>query len=188
MRVANLDMTDSSQQCPGDLVQRDLSGTRACAAGGDWGNCSSAYYGKGVAYSKVCGRVSAYYHGSPGSFSYTSLDDLYVDGVSITHGSSPRHHIWTFAASQCPCNQPPSFVEENYFCDGGSYTGYPNLSLNPLWDGENCSDWRCCTFNNPPWFHRQLPQPTTDDIEMRVCRLDEKWNSVVAEGIELYVQ
>jgi hypothetical protein len=26
----------------------------------------------------------------------------------------------------------------------------------------------CCVFNNPPWFYKQLPQSTTDDIEMRV--------------------
>ncbi len=27
----------------------------------------------------------------------------------------------------------------------------------------------CCQFNNPPWFCKQLPQPTTDDIELRLC-------------------
>ena len=27
----------------------------------------------------------------------TTIDDAYVDGVSLTHGS-PQQHIWTFAA------------------------------------------------------------------------------------------
>ena len=41
----------------------------------------------------------------------------------------------------------------------------------PLWDGAGCGPQNtCCSFNNPPWFYKQLPQHTTDDIEMRVCR------------------
>ena len=40
----------------------------------------------------------------------------------------------------------------------------------PLWDGEGCGATNaCCQFNNPPWFCTTLPQPTTDDIEMRLC-------------------
>ena len=36
------------------------------------------------------------------------------------------------------------------------------------------------------WFYKQLPQPTSDDIEMRVCRDESANNENVA--IELYVQ
>ena len=45
------------------------------------------------------------------------------------------------------------------------------------------------TFNNPPWFSKQLPSPTTDDIEMRLC-VDEATASddITVEKIELYVQ
>ena len=40
-----------------------------------------------------------------------------------------------------------------------------------LWDGAGCGPLNtCCTFNNPPWFYKELPEPTTDDIEMRVCK------------------
>ena len=28
-----------------------------------------------------------------------TIDDGYVDGVSITHGNHPRKHIWTLAAA-----------------------------------------------------------------------------------------
>ena len=39
----------------------------------------------------------------------------------------------------------------------------------------SCTDTnKCCSFNSPPWFYRQLQQPTTDDIEMRVCRDQER--------------
>ena len=60
-----------------------------------------------------------------------NIDDCntYVDGVTITYGSNPRKHIWTFACGQaedgvlmpyrsvyCPCNNEsigtsvPSFL------------------------------------------------------------------------------
>ena len=60
----------------------------------------------------------------------------------------------------------------------------------PLWDGAGCGPLNtCCSFNNPPWFLKQLPQPTTDDIEMRVCR-DQLVNdeNVAIEVIEIYIQ
>ena len=47
----------------------------------------------------------------------------------------------------------------------------------------------CCSFNTPPWFYKQLPQPTTDDIEMRVCRDEASSNEDVAiESVTIYVQ
>ena len=47
----------------------------------------------------------------------------------------------------------------------------------PLWDGRGCIlSNPCCSFNNPPWFYKQLPQPTTDDLEMRVCRDEDVGN------------
>ncbi len=52
-----------------------------------------------------------------------------------------------------------------FFRNGFFYGG------DPLWDGAGCGPLNtCCTFNNPPWFYKELPAPTTDDIEMRVCK------------------
>ena len=80
-----------------------------------------------------------------------------------------------------PINNPttefniPSFVGSDYFCETGVPTGttftngyfYPNGDR--LWDGEGCGpSSTCCTFNNPPWFCKQLPQTTTDDMEVSV--------------------
>ena len=46
----------------------------------------------------------------------------------------------------------------------------------------------CCEFNNPPWFCKQLPQPTTDGIELRV-RGDTSLSDedTPLEVIEIYV-
>ena len=48
----------------------------------------------------------------------------------------------------------------------------------------------CCSFNTPPWFYKQLPQPTTDNtIETRVCRNeDASAEDIGSKMIEIYVQ
>ena len=103
----------------------------------------------------------------------------------ITYGH-PRNHIWTFTAARtsidnqrrhCPCSgfntqiDVPPFINENYFCEiGTSASGNPGfVESNPLWDGQGCTgSSTCCEFNNPPWFCQQLPQPITEDIEIRL--------------------
>ena len=80
----------------------------------------------------------------------------------------------------------------DYFCDTG-VTNYRNnpgfVGADPLWDGEGCEERSsCCEFNTPPWFYKELPQPTTDDIEMRVCRDENVDNEDIAiEIIEIYI-
>ena len=75
----------------------------------------------------------------------------------------------------------------DYFCDAGNeelMNGEYGLQTDPLWDGTDCL---CC--DNSPWFYKQLPQPTTDNIEMRVCKdeFDYNENIAIAE-VEIYVQ
>ena len=210
MRVAELDMTDSSHQCPSGLRQRTDSGKRTCRIDSTRNICSSVVFPiNDRIYSQVCGKIIAYQFASPDAFSHRgnviTIDENYVDGISLTHGN-PRHHIWTFAAvadelgSACPCvssnsirfSSPPAFVGEDYFCDTGSADRWEYIFYvdDPLWDGAGCGPLNtCCSFNTPPWFHKQLPQPTTDDIEMRVCR--DQWSGdedVAIETIDIYIQ
>ena len=211
MRVANLDMTNSSQQCPSGfrLVSRSTAPRRTCGRSVYRGCQSVVYPANGVEYSRVCGRVKAYQFGSPDAFfRYDNshfIDSHYVDGVSITHGRSPRNHIWTFAATwtlsgfhndptQCPCGVPnyrgyiPSFIGNDYFCESGHH-GTLNFPSNIFWDGVGCdSTSTCCTFNNPPWFCKNLPQPTTDDIELRLCGDQSTGDEdTPIEEVEIYV-
>ena len=149
---------------------------------------------------------------SPNDRDSSSIDGNYVDGISLTHGRNPREHIWTFAGGlsetgsapylNCPCTNssqaefatpPPSFVGNDYFCDTGSTNQWESYRFyldNPLWDGAGCGpDNTCCSLNNPPWFLKQLPSTTTDDIEMRMCFDQEFFDEdVPIEIIELYVQ
>ena len=193
-RVAYLNMSDSSQQCP-SVWQEITTPHRVCGRNSTAGSCEGLNYTTGSEqYDQVCGRIIGYDISTPDAFhdSSLSIDSIYLDGVSVTYGS-PRQHIWSFAGGldegqpgylslTCPCvtgstngNDIPSFVGQNYFCESGitlwdtqTFIFWPNGD--PLWDGQGCgSNSTCCTFNSPPWFNVQLPSPTTDDIEVRIC-------------------
>ena len=95
-------------------------------------------------------------------------------------------HIWTYAAgfngnqvhsSTCPCTgggSSPPFVGSDYYCESGVKTGswdYVLYPSDPLWDGQNCNglERTCCDPPSLPWFCKELPEPTTDDLEFRIC-------------------
>ena len=213
MRVVNFDMTNPTQSCPSGFMLI-TSPKRSCGRPGS-GCVSTTFPVHGVQYSRVCGRVRAYQYSSPDAFApyyyyrHRTIDDMYVDGVSLTHGQNPRKHIWTFAAAvdeirsdrfTCPCTKTdtaytgvvPPFIGQDYFCDSGSRTYYQVIFYpdDPLWDGAGCGPTStCCSFNNPPWFCKQLPQPTTDDIELRLCGDESLSNEDIGlENVELYVR
>ena len=187
-RVAYLDMTDPNTACPSGWRLTGYPKRTCGKVSTGLLTCDSVLFPVSAgAYTAVCGRIRAYQYGSTDAFeSYddrqaTTIDEAYVSGVSLTHGS-PRQHIWTFAAGitevyhtrkdACPCDATvtisiPPFVGEDYFCESGvnSQGGLCGFHpYDPLWDGQNCtSTSTCCSFNNPPYFTKQFPSPTTDD-------------------------
>ncbi len=214
-RVAYIDMTNSSHQCPGDMEEVTLSGKRVC------GRCSSAtdrscvsatFSASGLQYSQVCGRIRGYQYGWTYAFQYglssKSIESWYVDGVSVTHGPpGSRKHVWTFATgyresyyggAACPCApnadlsriRVPSFVGQDYFCESGvsgRSTFIRFYPEDPLWDGDGCTlaGNTCCQFNNPPYFTKQLNTTTGDDLEVRACGLFTRDSGVGDTLIEL---
>ena len=104
IRVAYLNMTDPSQQCPSawTLQTSSSESRRLCGRESSSASCKSVTYSTfGMSYSHVCGRVIGYQYGVPDAFwnqRFQTLEGYYVDGVSVTHGSPrSRQHIWTFA-------------------------------------------------------------------------------------------
>ena len=193
-RVAYLNMTDPSEQCPAPWTLFTSGGKRVCFRSAGGARCDSVLFSvTGNQYSQVCGRITDYQYGNPHGFypyhsSRYSIETYYIDGVSVTHGQSPRKHIWTFAAGwseidnvgSCPCGSPtnqatiPPYIGNNYFCETGTIppSGFNNLFPNdPLWDGQGCGPGHSCecTLNSPPWFTTQLNTSTTDAIEVRDC-------------------
>ena len=141
-------------------------------------------------------------------YSTRSINGPYVDGVSITYGT-PRKHIWTYAIgnseksnylpqspSNCPCSEfpgqlPPSFVHDNYYCESGRLLAGLAFSVSDsVWDGKDCSSGNSfCSEPSLPWFHCQIPLPTNEDIEIRICRDEASSNEdFLVEQIQLYVQ
>ena len=88
IRVAQVDMRNSSNHCPNGLTQRSDSGKRTCAPNAD--NCSSVDFTVAtIEYSKVCGKIIGYQVGAPDSFktrfrTNPTIESNYVDGVSLT--------------------------------------------------------------------------------------------------------
>ena len=214
-RIAYFDMSDPAQECPRGW-RGYTSPVRCCGRPvTDRSSCPAVFFETyGYQYSKVCGRATGYQQGSPDGFasivnaepSTETVNGIYVDGVSVTHGN-PRRHIWTFAVgvhekgsgnnhNNCPCDggaSPPPFVGNNYFCETGDDT--PNVQLHrfydddPLWDGYDCYNTTCCLLNGPPYFTVQVDSPTTDAIEVRICgdqRTGDEDSPIAL--LELYVQ
>ena len=147
---------------------------------------------------------------SHGFHAYSNLgkdiDYPYIDGLSITYGSAPRHHLWTYAvglaesgytgAANSPCaagsgKQPPSFVGDHYYCESGNVGEHEDqwYADDPIWDGDGCPTGNtCCDPPNLPWFNRMIDPPSTADIELRLCQdEDSETEDVAVELFELYV-
>ena len=166
-RLAYLDMSDSTVNCPSGFTLYQSGSVRACGRPvTSSGSCVSVEFpSNGISYSQVCGRVTGYQYYTPDAVdnyyipnsNHHDLNSYYVDGVSITHGS-PRHHVWTLLASsyeelvqahsKCPCatgsmQQVQSFVVDHYFCETG-FAGSLGMrqqqlyTSDPLWDGQSC--------------------------------------------------
>ena len=225
-RVAYLNMTDPIHQCP--PAWREITEpVRTCGRTNETvprsdnpdrlGGCSSVSFSTyNISFSHICGRIIGYQVGSPEAFLantnswYTRIEDPYVDGVVITHGTEIEH-VWTFAASfsenrrvgdVCPCTNAqstqsiPSFVGQDYFCEAGITSGnsegvfYPDGD--PLWDGEGCgSGSTCCELHDPPYFCKSLTEPATGDIEVRICaneQISRADTPPPLELVEIFVQ
>ena len=102
-------------------------------------------------------------------------------------------HTWTFAAelshrtpaftqANCPCSgfynagvtgqSAPDFIGNNYYCESGNPSEVWRNQLysnDPLWDGQQCEGQCCSNGKSPPWFSVELPNPTTDGIEVLIC-------------------
>ena len=183
-RLAYLDMSDSTQNCPSGLRLYNYGGVRACGRPFSFSaSCASVEFpSNGISYTQICGRVTGYQykgpdavHPSDGPFGHqNNINSYYADGVLITRGS-PRQHVWTLIGgytersaynsySNCPCatgvsTSTPTFVGNNYYCESGNNKTDPSSILftnDKLWDGQDCgyNERSCCLSGNMPWFSR----------------------------------
>ena len=215
-RLAYLNMSDATQNCPSGFRLYQSGGVRACGRPvTNSGSCVSVQFpSNGISYSQVCGRVVGYQYNSPDAVfdghgsNHNNLNGDYIDGVSITHGS-PRQHVWSLIAGvtqlenhvfSCPClngsvQQIQSFIGSHSFCESGNPAKIPTSALytsDPLWDGQGCgsNETACCSVPGLPWFHRDYGNTTTTDyLELRVCGDEGTVNEDVPVGYyEIYIK
>ena len=212
MRVAHLNMADTSNQCPDDFLFRTINGKRFCirdTAKNVFGCSPFPTNSHGLIYSQVCGFTRGYQQGTPDTF--VAYGGYIANGVTISYGNSSTH-IWTYVAGiqetmsyvaslithNCPCKtipgvSPPPKVGNDYYCESGS-PNQPGLTTwytgDPLWDGKQCGglEGPCCSPGQP-WFKKSLSTHTTAAINAELCMDELKSNEDVGiESLELYVR
>ena len=124
MRIADLD-TSRGDDCPtgwtkittNDAGQPSID---VCRTPSDNGGCYPTIFTvNGTSYHKICGKARGYQRHTTDAFggvgttpgNTKSINEAYVDGLSVTLGS-PRKHVWTYAVGygdgfsslgNCPC-------------------------------------------------------------------------------------
>ena len=210
-KVAYFD-TSKGDLCPSGLrtVTNNSTQQRACGRTLIGSRCTSIPIPVQDSYTKVCGIVKGYQEDSTDGFRGSdglSVDDSYVDGISITQGS-PRRYLWTYVSGlgelapiqqeRCPCARSnpsdrtgvPSFVGEHFYCESGFSVSFMYGVIawdDPLWDGANCQapSNKCCERYG--WFYRDIPL-SSNDIELRTCA-DEGYENedTLIAGYEFWV-
>jgi len=206
-RVA--DVNANKGLCPGEWVYTNIP--KVCFRLEGNQGCKSALFNTfGLTYGEVRGYVKAYQFNSMDAFhmySQFDIDGPYVDGISVTYGTNPRNHIWTYAVGvsqdgnfpdyNCPCAKyagggPPAFVGADYYCESGNAGDWENewYTGDVLFDGKACPDGNsCCKPPDLPWFQKQLPAPQATDVEARLCSDQESTNEDVGVfRMELFVR
>ena len=178
-RVAILNNETRHQLCTDNFIIYENTCIRSTEDPG----CSNIVFPEmNIPYSHICGTVQGFWFGTPEGFtgsqrSSSTINDNYVDGISLTYGTSNKNHIWTFIADgirntqNCP-HQVPEYVGDHYSCLNNEIS---------------------CTSNSSSCyspFFRLLQQPVTEDIELRLCRDQHRTNDnegIFLGNVEIYV-
>ena len=214
-RVINLNFT-ASDPCPVGSTWMPVSvdGVSYCSTI-DGYQVASLVLDPTCSFSEISGYVLADQKGKmdgffPGLGESPTLDDPYVDGVSITLGntSSTRQHVFTYAIGRdelpriesCPClgspvSVVPYFVGYDFHCDSvyAPYTANTeNIGSRSLWSGEGCGEGSlCCNSADTPWFFHVLPQTARGQpLEVRILSNAASHNeeTILVREIEILVR
>ncbi len=176
--IVNFDVANSSHNCPSPWTTV-TSPSRLCTAS----SCNdSLVINVPTTYSQIRGQIIGSVIGLCDAFtqffnSNPSIEEGYLDGVSITHGH-PRQHVWSFGAGRLVLVTQGDVrviiltltlqdilrpLSGTTISATDCITGYYGMARTVS---------ACCTFNSPPWFNVTLPTSTSNDIEVRIC-IDE---------------
>jgi len=182
MRVAKLKKCKGVPQCFENLTTSAINGNTGCVATDiPTPGCAKVTFSTpGLLFSHICGTVQGVAYGTPDGFQMgASIANVtFVDGISlILSNKSHLRHLHTLSAhggagKTKPCNNGvPEFVSENYQCMVTVHN-------------DTCPITNKCS----PFFHRDIGELTSGDIEMRICRDDgPNDEEIILNDLELYV-
>ena len=209
MRVASENFTAGSL-CPCDWDNYTASGIQYCTTPSDM-TAASWYVDNICPYSEVRGYVLADQKGLCDGFfnvnvTNATIDDNYVDGISISIGNTSRQHIYTYAIGReqkaglseaCECHSSdvtiPAFILWDYMCDSGFEADSSSASAigtRTLFTGRGCAvDSGCCHVAGSPWFYKRMPCTLSETLEVRILSdEDHSDEMVLIREVELYVK
>ena len=195
--------------CPGQWTSFDgYNGVRYCSTTD--GNYKAKFnVFSACPYSEVNGYVLVDQKGNCNAFTGQSKDlwEDYMDGVSITYGSNPKKHLYTYAVGweekarleSCECHGSTytdyaTVVGLDYMCDSGMQpnTVGQNLLIGErvLFTGMGCrAESGCCHVAGAPWFYKSLPNTIHDRVELRILsNSPHEEEMVLVRAIELYAR
>ena len=210
MKVSRF-FASTDKKCPNDefITHKVKDGHHVCRAKASSDCTSVPLETYGVTYTHVCGFVDGYQAGATVAFDSTAdINSPYLSGVSITRtvtGPKKRRHVFSLAVGEaekstsqyaCPCNagathKPPAFVGDDYYCESGSPdvpTSKAILLHDPLWDGGMFRHAETkCKKSLMPWFKHSISPATSDQLELRLCRIKKK-TDVYLEHFAIYIR
>ena len=178
-RVAVLkNYSDPCTECPPmwDEIMDDPTCRRFCGRGSDDDTeaCDSATFTIEGEYQRICGRIRAYNRGDALAFDDTAdIDETYLSGLSLTHGSSPRQHIWSFAIG---LTEDTSGLEPWSSADGSAED---SSGLTPIWSGSAafcpCDGGNAIvpTFVDSNYFCESSWRVPSDMVDLTILNLDD---------------
>ncbi len=154
-RIATINSYTRSQYCTGEIKVDNIGCVQKSSSPG----CSGiTFHSINLSTSQMCGVLEGAFFGTGEGFMQrpmnSSLNDTYVDGISITDGSV-TNHIWTFSAKtngDC-CSNAPSYAVG--YCSCLNTTYYPPSS---------------CVIT----FQRNFQHFSNQDIRVRLCQDEER--------------
>lgn len=191
-------LVDPAVACPSPWVSVNAAGAPACHRPGNEAQ-SAVLLPSVIPWREALGTIEGRAMDSPDAFGPggTTVDDNYVDGVSVSALGSTREHLFTLASSHvstdndCPCQGGPSpnaFVGDRWVCDRPAASPGSAYDVTPLWDAA-ATACAPADFVDGYFIASLGAVERTDALEVRVLLNEGQGDEDLAvTRLELYVR
>ena len=195
IRLGYLNMSVATHHCPNEF--KEVSDpVRGCRRASTETSCASMTFpnpGK-LPYTTVCGSFVAAQHGSPDALiKKGDKDGWEYDGISVHLHQSGTYLVVLGAPGEeinkwftCPCKALDDPEQETLLTFGTDLN--PSKFCPFSKEGACPAKINCCSGEGLPPFCVTLPEPTTDDITVKLCLDDDGEEDITIQQVELLVQ